>query len=642
MVAYLIQSSLCWMVFYGFYLAFLRKQTFFHYNRSYLLLSVLAGLLLPLLRQYLTNHFPEEPLLAELPVVYVGWVEPIVFAETAAPSASSALPIEAILGTAYFAGMSLFLGRLLYGFYRLWRLRQQSETRRFQGYWVHETPMISSPFSFFQRIFWNPKMELTSREGQAIFAHEQAHIRLGHSYDLLLLEVLSVLFWFNPIFHFYKKSLRNVHEYQADAAVLRRVPVRPYGQMLLYQARYNDAALLPMGNYFLTKQIKERIMMMTKQPSSKRKLWIYFLAVPTVLFMGLLVFQEEVAAEGTQPVSELMAGITDPDEMPTFEGCEGESDADQKQQCTLQHLFAYVSKNMKYPEAAHAEGKEGMAVVSFTIAEDGQVTLVNLVSDPGSGMGDEAVRVVKGMPKWNPGMKEGKPVAVEMKLPVKFKLQGDESKKVFQEVDQLPVFAGCDATLEGDALRQCSNQKLVEFIGKNLVYPKMAAETGIEGMVVVSFIVEKDGSIGEVKGLKGIGGGCDEEVMRVVYSMPNFSPGLKDGKPVRTELKLPVKFVADQAKSMSKKAIQYDLKLQDYRLAPNPTTGRIEVNFKGEDGDLQVRIFDTKGQMVFQDAKTQFSGFYSQQVDLSEKGSGVFFLQIRQNGKAFIDKIVVH
>jgi len=382
--------------------------------------------------------------------------------------------------------------------------------------------------------------------------------------------------------------------------------------------------------------------MMTKQPSSKRRLWIYLMALPTLLLMGMLSFQTNASAEVPGAIlTEAMTVETDPDEMPTFAGCEGETDAEQKKRCSFEQLIAYVSKNLKYPAAAKNAGKEGMAVVSFTVAADGSVDAVSLVSDPGDGMGTEAVRVVESMPRWAPGAKDGKAVAVEMKLPIRFKLDETDKKVALQQVDQLPVFVGCDATLEGDALRQCSNQKMIEFVSKNMIYPKAAVENGIEGMVVVSFMVEADGSVSEVKSVKGIGGGCEEEVMRVLYSMPDWKPGMKDGKPVRTELKLPVKFVAAQAEAMSQKKIQYDLKLSDYRLAPNPARDQVEINFQGEKGDLQVRIFDANGKVVFQEASNQFAGFYSKQVDLSSAAQGLYFLQIRQNGKAFIDRFTV-
>jgi TonB family protein len=537
MLAYLLQSSLCWLVFYGFYWLFLRKQTFFHYNRAYLLLSLMAGLLMPMLGQYLQVNHAGDPIIAELPVVYIGWIEPVMTVESTSTQAAGGSPQQWWL-LIYLLGAGLFLLRLLKGFYQLWRLSRRAETFVHAGYRLFTSASIVSPFSFFRLIFWNPAIRLQSEEGKAIFAHERAHIRLGHSFDLLLVEVLRVIFWFNPIFHFYKKSLRNVHEYQADAAVLQRVPVRPYGQMLLYQARYNSANLLPMGNYFFTKQIKARIMMMTKQPSSRRKLWLYIAALPGLLILGMLTFQTEATAE-------------------------------------------------------------------------------------------------------TPGTKDGQAVAVEMKLPIKFKLDESDQKVALQEVDQLPVFPGCDTDLEGEELRQCSNTKMIQFVGEHLVYPKAAAENGIEGMVVVSFVIEKDGSVSEVKGLKGIGGGCEEEVMRVVYSMPNWQPGTKDGQSVRTELKLPVKFVAAQAEAMNQKKIQYDLKLSDYRLSPNPARDQVEINFKGEDGDLQVRIFDTNGKVIFQEASNQFAGFYSKQIDLSGAAQGMYFVQIRQHGKAFIDRFSV-
>lgn len=641
MLAYLLQSSLCWLVFYGFYWLFLRKQTFFHYNRAYLLLSLMAGLLMPLLGQYLQVNHAGDPIIAELPVVYIGWIEPVVTVESTSTQAAGGSHQQWWL-LIYLLGAGLFLLRLLKGFYQLWRLSRQAETFVHAGYRLFTSASIVSPFSFFRLIFWSPAIRLQSEEGKAIFAHERAHIRLGHSFDLLLVEVLRVIFWFNPIFHFYKKSLRNVHEYQADAAVLQRVPVRPYGQMLLYQARYNSANLLPMGNYFFTKQIKERIMMMTKQPSSRRKLWLYLAALPGLLILGMLTFQTEATAvtPGLTSVQSMMVE-TDPDEMPTFAGCEEETDTEKKKQCSFEHLITYVSKNLKYPAAAKSAGKEGMAVVSFTIAADGSVDAVSLMVDPGDGMGAEAIRVVQSMPNWTPGTKDGQAVAVEMKLPIKFKLDESDQKVTLQEADQLPVFAGCDADLEGEALRECSNSQMIQFIGEHLVYPKAAAENGIEGMVVVSFVVEKDGSVSEVKGLRGIGGGCEEEVMRVVYSMPNWQPGTKDGQPVRTELKLPVKFVAAQAEAMNQKKIQYDLKLSDYRLSPNPARDQIEINFKGEDGDLQVCIFDTNGKVIFQEASNQFAGFYSKQIDLSGAAQGMYFVQIRQHGKAFIDRFSV-
>jgi hypothetical protein len=92
---------------------------------------------------------------------------------------------------------------------------------------------------------------------------------------------------------------------------------------------------------------------------------------------------------------------------------------------------------------------------------------------------------------------------------------------------------------------------------------------------------------------------------------------------------------------MNKSAPVYDLPLADYRLAPNPSTGTFAINFKGEKGALSVRVFSSTGQMVFEDQQAQFDGFFQKDLDLKANGAGLYFLQIRQNGKVFMDKIVV-
>jgi protein TonB len=101
--------------------------------------------------------------------------------------------------------------------------------------------------------------------------------------------------------------------------------------------------------------------------------------------------------------------------------------------------------------------------------------------------------------------------------------------KVFEKVEDMPEFPG-------------GEQAMMDFVSKNVVYPKEAQEKGISGRVMVSFIVEKDGSVNEVKIVRGIGGGCDEEAVRVVKAMPKWKPGKEKGKPVRVSYMMPIIF----------------------------------------------------------------------------------------------------
>ncbi len=104
-----------------------------------------------------------------------------------------------------------------------------------------------------------------------------------------------------------------------------------------------------------------------------------------------------------------------------------------------------------------------------------------------------------------------------------------EEEQIFTIVEEMPSFPGGEG-------------KLFEYLGKNIKYPQMATDAGISGVVYVTFVVDKDGKIRDVKVLRGIGGGCDEEAVRVVKSMPPWKPGKQRGKPVTVQYNLPIRF----------------------------------------------------------------------------------------------------
>jgi protein TonB len=122
-------------------------------------------------------------------------------------------------------------------------------------------------------------------------------------------------------------------------------------------------------------------------------------------------------------------------------------------------------------------------------------------------------------------------------------------KEIFKVVEEMPRFNGCeDITADVGARKACSDRKMLEFIYKNIVYPKIARENGVEGMVVVRFVVEDDGSISSPEIVRDIGAGCGEEAVRIVKMMPNWIPGRQRGNAVRVMFNLPVRFdLVDQS-----------------------------------------------------------------------------------------------
>jgi TonB family protein len=232
-------------------------------------------------------------------------------------------------------------------------------------------------------------------------------------------------------------------------------------------------------------------------------------------------------------------------------------------------MMEFISTNIKYPEDAVNEGKEGRVFISFVVEKDGLVSNIKVLRGVCESIDEEATRVVRAMPRWKPGIKDGKAVRVSFQLPITFKLgqmdnenkttvktvvAEDESGKhasktstatfpdnpekadmnpdnngVYQTVDEMPQYPGGD-------------EAMMEYVAKNVVYPQEARDKEISGRVFVGFIVEKDGSVSNVKAVRGIGGGCDEEAVRVVSAMPKWKPGKQDGQPVRVSYTLPIFF----------------------------------------------------------------------------------------------------
>jgi protein TonB len=121
----------------------------------------------------------------------------------------------------------------------------------------------------------------------------------------------------------------------------------------------------------------------------------------------------------------------------------------------------------------------------------------------------------------------------------------DNTKEVLKEVEKMPTFPGCDNRKGKKDYESCSQTAMLTYVYQNIRYPMEARKKGIQGTVVVRFIVEKDGSLTDIVVVRSIGGGCDEEVQRVVASMPKWNPGEHEGEVVRVLFHLPIKFKLD-------------------------------------------------------------------------------------------------
>ncbi len=263
------------------------------------------------------------------------------------------------------------------------------------------------------------------------------------------------------------------------------------------------------------------------------------------------------------------------EEMPRFPGCEDmKGTVNEKEECAKQKMLEFVYSNLKYPSKARDAGVEGMCVVQFVIEKDGAVTEAKIVRDIGADCGVETKKVINNFPIWIPGKQKGKTVRVMYTLPVKFKLEGDTKKQedakivafgeanqkikeenliidkktekkedIFKVVQEMPRFSGCE-DMEGTAKEkeECAKGKMLEYIYTNIRYPIEAKTKGIDGMSVISLVIEKDGAVTNVGTLRDPGLGTGAEAARIVRGMPKWIPGKQNGKTVRVQYTLPVKF----------------------------------------------------------------------------------------------------
>ena len=421
---YQLKVGLCLIAFYLLLKLLLSRETLHRAYRLSLLSAVVLSVLLPLLHVSL----PQPSALGQ-GLVYVEGI--IAEAQPSATAAAQTMSWSWLVSCAYIIYITGIVAALLWQVLSHWRLHQllrQGSTRRLaDGTWLHVVPGSVSPFSFFRHIVISEQdYHDNPRE---ILTHEQAHIHLHHSLDVLLLNVLVALQWWNPAAWLLRRELMLVHEYEADEAVLQRgVDARQYQLLLIRKSVGNQ--LFSMANNLNHQSLKKRISMMTRKRSSRWQQLRLLAVVPVAAVLAMACGQKndkpdepltvgvEVPSEGTSPEMVVVG----------YESAEADNVFDVVEQMPefpggTTELMKYLSQNLKYPKEAEAANEQGRVIVTFIVEPDGTPTSARVVQSVSPLLDAEALRVVQTMPKWTPGMQNGKTVRVKYTVPVSFKLQ---------------------------------------------------------------------------------------------------------------------------------------------------------------------------------------------------------------------------
>lgn len=275
MILYLIQVATVFSVLYLLYSVFLKKLTFHNVNRLVLLLLQPVSLIIPFsnnLFPSITSKLIEVPLFEQANLDIFN--QPLQVIEQ--PLIDSSFNYSTVLIAIYWLVFSVFLIRFLATVIHLLVLKSRSKTLKKNGYKlvISKVPEI---FSYFNWVFI-PVDKIEDYDKQ-IIEHEKTHVQLKHSFDVVLTEVYIAFFWFNPLLYFYRKSLKAVHEFQADKGVLQNgVKTSQYLQLLMKSLEVSKPNNL--YNYFNQPILKKRVTMMTKPKSNGLSQLKYILLLP--------------------------------------------------------------------------------------------------------------------------------------------------------------------------------------------------------------------------------------------------------------------------------------------------------------------------------------------------------------------------
>ncbi len=606
MMLYVIKAAITLALLYSCFFLFLSKETFHRFNRCMLVGIMLVSLFMPMFH-FTTSH---PTTLNEEVYIVQNYIEhdttPII---VTAQQAQGITWIQALTWI-YMAGVVLML---------ILTLVQVTSLIRFMSSGVRHTDTQGNtvilhnndvpPFSIFRYIVMSVKDYESSR--QYILTHEQEHIRLGHTYDLLLLQGMKTLMWFNPFIWFLSRDLKAVHEYEADQAVINQgIDAKSYQQLLVMKVVGNR--LQPFTNNLNHGSLKKRIVMMYQKPSNR---WLMLKALCAIPVAALTINTFATPIE-TDPVEDMVKTL-ETTNVPAFnEVKETLPSPKTAEEASEEKPFAITTDSnniddnplilingheVKIPADIKTIDGETLGkmlhinkedIASVTVLKNGAATAIygekakngvisietkafqaqpkdtvvvkNEVSDVlniSSAVNiDELMEKLPGAEKHEDGS-----ITINGKVVKKILLQGQE---VYDDDDDDPVFE----VTEEPAQYPGGQAALMQYLAQNIRYPKISAENGVQGRVIVQFVVEKDGSLSNFAVVKksgdtitknaqsgitvnALGSATEEskvpqeafdainaEAVRVLREMPKWIPAKQRGQEVRMRYTLPITF----------------------------------------------------------------------------------------------------
>ncbi|MDH7447344.1 M56 family metallopeptidase [Aquimarina sp. 2201CG14-23] len=481
MIHYILQIIAFQLLFLVTYDLFLKKETFFNWNRVYLLITPVLSFLLPLIRlDFIRQHIPTaysiqlpEVLITNSPMQLHLLPEVVIGSESQVSNYITLIPV---FGYLWYIGIAASLFLFLYKVFKIFKLKRSGTKIQAKNITLISLPNTTTAFSFFNTIYIGNNLSEIKKTN--VLLHEKIHVREYHSLDLIFFELLRILFWFNPLIYIYQNRVAMLQEYIADAKAISETSKKEYYQNLLSQV-FQTEKISFINTFFNHSLIKNRLVMLQKSKSKKIFQLKYLLLVPVVCMMlvytsctedanaqlvndsdnksksqstilnNIAELKESIAAKGEMTEEERKAlkgllllttenGFSEPffkdvvadaeipfgviENVPVFQGCEDLSREETKK-CFSQKISQHVAKqfNTKIGEDLGLNGQQRI-YVRFKIDNTGKIVGVQSRA-PHPDLEKEAKRVINLLPEMIPGSQNGVNVNVQYSLPIVFELK---------------------------------------------------------------------------------------------------------------------------------------------------------------------------------------------------------------------------
>jgi len=508
---YLIEANASLALLFGAYLLFLRHETDFRMKRIFLICGIFASVLFPLLHiQFGTNVVPS---LHNLLSTYM-LPEFSITGESQQPLTITGVNSSNIWSTIliiYTSGTVIFLLLFLYRIADVVRMIRRSVPGAGGKYRVVEGTVNRPPFSFFNYIFLGEANRLSPEEKEKIIRHEVVHAKQLHSFDILLVNTLAVIFWFNPIIGAFKRAFIQLHEFEADAKAVEGSEVNDYCALLAKVALLS--ADIRLVSHFSNSLTLKRINMMRtmKQKISPWKIVAIASMIPLIFF--IVACQDQVMSDLTSIAKNTTNALIVPDDI------QARFEALKKERPGSKYILVEFNSDAD-PILAAMEKQHGIPKSIELYTPDGP--------NAGPVIGKASEVII-----------ESANTDVRTYAIIEYNGLAKNLSDLSRQED------GVYSVVEETASPVDGLGAFFEFLSLEILYPKQAREKGIEGKVLVEFIVQTDGSLSEFKVLKGVSKDLDREAVRVLSLAPPWNPGKVDGKAVKQRMILPIAFKLD-------------------------------------------------------------------------------------------------